>query len=297
MPLWVSIELTKLIKDSLSNLERNILSYRAGGRGNLIINPKLPVKITPELDSIIINLMCDGCVSNVPSYFNEQNILTKSFLRRVKNCFGKFKFKTYKEKMYVRIPSAVSHILKHYYSISSFHSNLARIPQKIFEHSEVHRLACLAAFIADEGWIMDAIAIYSYNYLFIQDCKLLAESIGLACNPIHQHGREYYFKISNESVPLFVNKFLNMKKEHPTLTLGLLEKKLFNLLSITQNSIRRINMQHILLRLLKEPKTREEISIILKQPHSTIYENLRKLEFKNLIKHDGKQKAHIWYRI
>lgn len=56
MPVWVILELSKLSGISISEIHKNILAYRSEGSGNLILIPKLPIKVTPEFESIIFHL-------------------------------------------------------------------------------------------------------------------------------------------------------------------------------------------------------------------------------------------------
>lgn len=235
MPLWVCLELIYLTKGKLENLENNILFYRWGGKGTPIKNPKFPIKVNVELDSIVINLMCDGAVSDTPTYFNTNEEFVSSFIKRVKNCFGNFEYKTYENGCQVRIPSLVAHIIRILYGVKYFGSYECRIPKRIFGHDQNNRLASLITFIADEGSISDITTLYSNNRNFLNDAKKLAESLDFKTNPIHPHTKndpsqnEFYFTISNKTAQKFANDYIMLRKKIPTITMG---NKFENLIKI-----------------------------------------------------------------
>lgn len=75
MPVWVILELAKLSKISINEIHKNISGYRSDGSGNLIYKPKLPIKITPEFESIIFHIFGDGSAGKgTPSFAQKKCI-------------------------------------------------------------------------------------------------------------------------------------------------------------------------------------------------------------------------------
>jgi len=64
IPLEVMYKLSKILKIPLSNIERNIILYKQkyAPKFNSVKNPKLPLKVSPYLTSIVANLYFDGSV-------------------------------------------------------------------------------------------------------------------------------------------------------------------------------------------------------------------------------------------
>ncbi len=235
MPLWVAIELTKFANHNLKELERKVTSYRLGGKGGILTNLKLPIKITPELDTLIVNLICDGSYYGTPKYFNTDAILRKNFLQKIRNCFGDFEYKSYEDGKHIRIPGVVGAILKHFYKVESFHSLLARLPKKLFEHSLLHKFACLLAYIADDGSISEMIYLNSSNRPLLEDARKIGVKIKIKCNPIRRHSkhdREVYFTISRKSLPRFLELYNRLKHTYPTVSLGRREHDLDKLTNL-----------------------------------------------------------------
>lgn len=57
---WIITELALVLNYDLNEIEKKIIAYRTRRGGYSIINPKLPVKVTPEFDSILCHIICDG---------------------------------------------------------------------------------------------------------------------------------------------------------------------------------------------------------------------------------------------
>lgn len=120
IPLWIIFELINLSKVPLNEVHNNILAYRSGGRGNLIFQPKLPILIIPEFESIIFHIFGDGHAGEfTPSYYQKNKLNLKQFVTKLKNCFGEFKPYYNHKKFQVRFPKAITDIFKYYYKIQS----------------------------------------------------------------------------------------------------------------------------------------------------------------------------------
>jgi len=71
----VLLGLVEYVGMSKEDLEKNVVSYRFGN-GLRIYNPKLPIRITPVFDSVIIHLMLDGSVSGRRSEYKQRSSIS-----------------------------------------------------------------------------------------------------------------------------------------------------------------------------------------------------------------------------
>src|SRR3989338_5012753 len=103
-PLSVLIEICKLCDIDLKNEQQGIVElrscvYRRKNNGNAKskpIYPKFPIRLTPELSSLIAHLFCDGSLSIDKNgyvhiqYYNTDRILLKEFKNNARKIFGDF---------------------------------------------------------------------------------------------------------------------------------------------------------------------------------------------------------------
>ncbi len=299
IPLWVILELTKVANINNKVLQRSILAYRAGGSGNIISNPKLPIKITPELVSIILHLMGDGYAGDwTPAYSQKNNETREIFIQKIKNCFGSFKESHYGTKE-VRFPKAITDILIFYFNIKSFMSKNARIPDLLFRLPKKHKLACLTAFIVDEGAIRDIVQLFSANQGLLSDVKKLAESCGYRCNPIKYNplANEFVFGISNESIIKLFNDIKNLEKNKPLCGLSHKRIKLELLVNIQKNPNSKkhgLTKNKILQTLSSQPISTIEIANKIGCLHGITAMHLRELYQKDLVKRAPTNKGYAW---
>lgn len=234
MPLWALIELINLLRNNkyLDNIDFQIESYRAESGGK-IINPKLPILVTPEFSSLVFHLFGDGFGGEYghfggKSFYAQKNpIGRKNFLNKLKYVFGDLSTKgecSKTERVY--IPSIIVHILRDYYKIPTFKSKLARIPEKIKKESKLHKLACLSAIILDDGTVRKenaCMVLFSKNKPLLTDVKKLAESVGYKmCNPRLTNKKDivYGMTFPAETVRKFAEDIQLLIKEHPLCSLG-----------------------------------------------------------------------------
>ncbi|MBU3896472.1 MAG: winged helix-turn-helix domain-containing protein [Nanoarchaeota archaeon] len=305
MPLWVICELKKLNRISIKQTHKNIISYRSGGKGKIVSTPKLPVEITPELESIIIHLFADGSAGDfTPSYDQKDNKCANYFISRLKNCFGNFEVKIYKSKnkssAQYRFPKAITDIISEYYNIASYHSKKAIIPEKILRgKSKMNKLACVVAFISDEGNIRDVITLNSSNKIMLSQIKKLAENCLYICNPIrlNKSCKCYYFTISNKSINKFYKDIKKLYKLFPNCTLGTQYKKLEKLMkSRTSIKIRKTDViyNNILGIIERNPSNAIQIANRLDYSYSSIRQHLKAMQKKNLVKRKYINVNYIW---
>jgi len=231
IPLWCVIELSKIAKLELKRIEEHIIGYRSGTRGKIINNPKLPILVTPEFDSIIIHLFGDGYVNNkimTPSYCQKNEEDRILFIKKLTNTFGSFEGNLQEGKVF-RFPKAITRILSRYYNISSYMSKDAIIPFDILNKNKNHKLACILAFILDEGGIRDIISCFSINKNLLSQIRSLFQDCGYKCNIIRYYNGCYCFTMKNNSVNKLYKDINKLKTLYPTCNLGTKFVKLQNL--------------------------------------------------------------------
>ena len=299
MPLWVVLELSETVKISSEKLHNSIILYRSGGSGGIIIKPMLPIKITPELESIIFHIFGDGSAGNfTPSFFQKNEIANKQFISKLKNCFGEFNVNT-NDRFNIRFPKAITDILAHFYDIKSYHSDKIIIPSRIYETNKLSRLACITAFILDEGTIRDVISIASKNKLFLSNLIELMKSCGYECKEIKPHtpSDTFYLNMANGTIEKFYADYLELIGLFPNCSLANKHDRLVYLITRRKNKSTITNIDGEILNLLENDKlTTKEISEKLRFANCTILHHLEKLYKKGIINREAKDKGFVWFR-
>jgi len=299
IPLWIALELIKFTKTSIKYLQAAVSSYRSGGSGNIVFSPKLPIKITPELVSIIIHLMGDGYAGDhTPQYSQKNDNTRQEFIQKIKNCFGPFEEKHCSDKE-VRFPKAVTDILIYYFGIRSFMSRDARIPKGIFKLSKQHKLACLTAFIVDEGSIRDTVQLLSANPNLLSDIKKIAEMCDYTCAPIRyeKRAKEFVFGIRNESVTKLLVNINNLQKSYHLCGLAHKYEKLTLLVHIIKNPNSRkpgFAKLKILKALSDRPVTALELANRLRFLYGVTRAHLAKLYESGFVERLPSEKGYLW---
>ncbi len=188
--LYIPLKYVKLIakklKLNLNILEKDIISYKGINTSTPIFNPKLPVKESPEIFSIITHIICDGSVNKngIPMYINSNKILIDNLNFIIKKNFGNFKENFYfgtginKNCYQYRFPKIIIEIIEYIYNIN-FHKK-KEIPSEIFKLPVKFSIAVIKAFADDEGSVdlNRRIGIVSINKdLLIVLIKLLNEKL------------------------------------------------------------------------------------------------------------------------
>jgi hypothetical protein len=242
IPLWVLIESSKeLSKDSDTNnkvmneIERNILSYSCWGKSNPVINPHLPLSLTPELISIIFHFMGDGHISTgsaSSSYRQRNKIGLDNFLLKLKNVFGKF---TYSRSEYkdgrLNVPKVITNFYIHYFTLPNTDTFQAYVPDNIKSLDKEFLLAGLLAFIVDEGHVWEVITVYSKNKRLLRDIREIAVKCGYLCHPIREKRASnkldcYRFSISSKSYSKLYIDMIQLCSRFSTCSLAQKNEKL-----------------------------------------------------------------------
>jgi hypothetical protein len=311
------LEISKLIsknnkslskKFNYRRLERHTISYRSEA-GKIIRNAKLPIKITPELDSIIIHMFCDGSYvpKKQPKYTQIKEANREKFIQKVKLCFGDFSFpKISYERGDVLFPAAIMHILSKYYKIPSFLGSDARVPLELMGRPWKHKLAALCALLIDEGTIRPGgeINIYSSNNLFLNDFISLISKphnsrLGYSCSKVKRDLRGLYsFSISNKSAEKLLKDIKKLKIFNPLCGLDIdkeaaLEFTVKNQRRIFYNRKSGVSKKLILDELKRRPQTSRELAFKIDISSSEIRRHLLELEKSKKVKRLSKNRNGI----
>jgi len=289
----------------LNKLDENIISYRAGGGGLRITQPHLPIKITPEIHSIVIHLFGDGAAGNfTPSYTQKEELNLKNFIKKLENCFGTIEKSIYftQGKHQIKFPKIISDILKKHYSIKSYRTHQSEVPKSILNNnSNKHKLACILAFIVDEGNIRDTITFYNSNKILLLGIKKLVLDCGYHCSEIAKYPeRDYYmFNFNNHDVERFNKDIGKLIREYPTCNLCIKQKDIDFIIkrrkSPNMRNKERTNM--LILNTLKNGKfTAKQISRINGYAYCTILHCLQKLQKNSKVNREKiNNKFYVWF--
>ncbi len=161
--LYISLKDIKLIVRELKldwlDIEREIYSYKGVSTSSPITNPKLPIKESPDLFSVITHILCDGSVNRngIPAYTNTSKTLIDNFDNKLKSVFGEFKQSTYfggginKNVYQYRPPKIIIDLLESFYNINFYKRK--EIPSIIFDLPREFSVAVVRAFADDEGCV------------------------------------------------------------------------------------------------------------------------------------------------
>lgn len=242
VPLNVLISICKYFDISLNEMERNIIMYKQlyVPYKNSITKPKLPLKMSPYLTSVVSNLFFDGSVpkDGKGTYYNQKSKeIMERFIMRVNAVFGDVSYSSKRDHRGVlkcRLPRIIGEICKSAYNINSFGTFDSEVPDSIFELSNEHKLAFILSAILDEGSIT-----YDGEILFGVCNKKLAEGVRKLCNSMslettivkRKSGSKYYY-FYLKSQERFYNFISKIKKIYPLFSLSYKEERLKHALKI-----------------------------------------------------------------
>ena len=295
IPLWVTCELGRIRGLSPDYLERNViaLSFK---RGREIVTPKLPLTVDPVFDSVLIHFYGDGNPSNCRFVqLNEER--RKLFIRKIEHIFGKLPTKETCNG--VNLPKFVFEIYRWKYEVN-FQER--RVPNPIYRKNWKHKLACIEAFLLDEGTIDgNSVSFRNTDPLFLKDIRELCIAIGYECSKVskmgHRANKEVLgFYILSESIPKLYEDVAALEKEFPTLHLGTKQLYLKNLVEILTSHGKRFSLTRSILSILENgPQTTYELSCAAKARHSVILNAMKRLESKRIVHRTRKtEQVTVW---
>jgi hypothetical protein len=198
IPLWVLIEFSKLLSSSprgadsiMRRIEKGIVCYAGTGKSTPVFEPKLPLRLTPELVSVIFHLLGDGHIgtgTDVSHYRQINGLALQNFIRKLHNSFGNFR-ETIVEKSKIIVPRIITDFYRHYFGLNRCRWDTARIPGGVKALRTEFLVAGLAAFIVDEGHIGDHIELYSSNYNLLSDLREIVQRLEYTTTSIHPRYR------------------------------------------------------------------------------------------------------------
>ena len=296
MPLTLVLKLIKLNKEKIESLNKNTISYRSGGRGLVVSKLVLPIKVTPELDSIVIHLFGDGSAGEfTPSYTQKNKEGVDNFIKKLENCFGFFEKSVYftQGKYQVKFPKAITDILSYYYQIKSYKSYESEIPVIILKRKDnLYKIACIAAFLVDEAQVRDVVLFYSANKILIRGIKRLVKDCNYKSSEVkfNKKAREYYFCLSNKNIEKFYKDLKNLSTRFNTCNLSFKDKDVEFIIKrrkIINPKDSKVTNEIITKLLEKEGTlTAQNISKLSNYAHCTVIHHLKDLYDKKTVKRE-----------
>lgn len=296
--LEIILSLCKILNISNKELQKNIIAYKSRKGKNTIINPKLPIKITPLFDMLVAHHIGDGTVINGKDrtpYFGYRQFDKKYrflYLKKIDRVFGNVIYK----KDYIQndkttriySPVACSELFFKIYNLNtnSFKSEIARIPKELFNKDWKHKLAFLIGIIIDEGHIdSDLIIIRLKNKELIEDLQNLCNDLNYISTI--KPGKEGIFclYILSKKLEKFYADYCNLLKEYPEIDLGYKGDKIKQFIKRLNKPKRYIkgNKDKILIELTKTNLTVNELSEKLKMTRQGARYLVNELIKENLV--------------
>ncbi|MFH0927595.1 MAG: winged helix-turn-helix domain-containing protein [Candidatus Micrarchaeota archaeon] len=309
VPLWVFLECICLncekvseSYDMVKRLEANILAYKELEMGNPITPRYLPIKVNPELDSIVFHLLGDGCFGGKGrcSSYKQKNVVGReNFLMKLRNIFGNFDLneKEYEENWKVCIPSIITRIIEKHYGIESREKK--RVPRKIMQKGKESKLAGLAAFIVDEGHVGDSIEMYASNEELLNQIRDICVFLQYPCSQVllkakagyRKHKLDHFrLRISLNAVEKIESDINELRKRYPTCYLAQKQGLLERIVKRRAAPHKGMNgeTRGKILAYLEKPKTAKQLGEILNVGGQTVREHLEILEKSGRIRRSGK---------
>lgn len=302
MPLFIIKKLSKiLVKNGyksldMKNLEKYVLMYRTHS-GNPVKSPKIPLKETPELASLLMHLIADGSAqpNRTPHYFNTRPELLDEFEKNLR-IFGNLKVIRNENEIY--FSKTIADIMRNIYNID-FSSKKARVPE-IFKYlPKSFSIALIRAFIDDEGSIGDGrITFHSINKMLLNDIK---ELLNIHFPEITKHtsnictgkgGSYFYIKIGGIE---YYQKSIGLTHKIKSKYLRYNIKRLRKNKNKVNINPRGITKKKIVDSLKKKPSTIKNMSIKLGIRYITTQQHFRDLKNKQIIKiFKESKKGNLW---
>ncbi|MDD5163828.1 MAG: ArsR family transcriptional regulator [Candidatus ainarchaeum sp.] len=317
IPLWAVLEISKVLSedqrnnnDLMKEIEENLEYFCAQGKG-ISVKTKFPMRLTPEVISVIFHLCGDGHLANKDqmSHYRQVNkIGLENFVTKLRNSFGDFYINENDlNNAKAGIPRIIAEFYRHYFKLNSCYWDVARIPEEVKNMPKDFLVAGLTSFIIDEGHIGDQIEIYSGNKKLLSDIQEIAQRLEYICNDPKEkiaRGRinGYRINISPKSAIKLYEDILVLKKKFPTCDLAHKMQKLENIVKIKTRIFRKHGLNEtkkfILELLSRTPMTATELSEKLTINASSLRDHLRQLEEQGTIFKKEKLKHSIlWGKI
>jgi len=235
VPLKVYLKLIDFLDISRERFQKSIVSYKTGNGKNYILNPFLPIKITPIFDMILAHNISDGTVINPQHgrlpYFGYRQFdkhYRRLYVKKIENVFGKIIFK----KKYVDkstrpyCPPVLSSLFFKCYNLNekSFLSRSARIPNEILLKNKDYLLSVLIAFIIDEGHVDSTLILIKLkNRKLISDLKIICDKLEYPIKVVYgeEENKDYgVVYILRKGMVKLYKDYLELRKKYPVVDMG-----------------------------------------------------------------------------
>lgn len=242
IPLWLIIEISKILSennkkdnDTMRKIEKNIEYYTGTGKSHPILNPKLPLHLTPEMVSVIFHFMGDGHIGKkreVSSYRQMNEIGLNNFLKKLQNVFGDF---DYPKKEFnngrLNVPKVITEFYLYYFKLPSTNTFESYVPENIKNLRKEFLIAGLISFIVDEGHVGEVITVYGKNKRLMTGIRDISIKCGYLSHPLREkyaYGKfeVYRFSISSKSYKKFYEDMTRLTVLFPTCYLAQKQEKL-----------------------------------------------------------------------
>jgi len=277
-PLYIPLKHIKKIVNKFKldwyKIEKEIISYKGINTSSPILNPKLPIKETPEIFALITHIICDGSVNKngIPYYINSNKNLINNFDKILENSFGKvnkrirFGGGINKNCYEYRFSKIISDLLEHFYSIKLYKAE--RLPSILFDLPKEFSISVIRAFADDEGTVDSSrrIGICSNSKELLEYLiKLLKEKLSFIyiTNIKNKGEHHHYFYIKTQDIEKY---YKEIGFNHP-----LKEQKLKELIELRKNG--RGRGQHT-----RIGETRERLLKLLDNKILSTYEIMKELK-------------------
>ena len=317
IPLWVALEISKVLSNNISKdnevmqeIERKLEYCNSRGRG-IPVKMRFPLFLTPELVSVIFHLYGDGCVGDrgQTSHYRQKNeVGLANFLSKLRNCFGNFSVSkiTLKDSKVI-IPKVIIEFYKYYFGLAKHYLGTTRIPEEIKALPKSFLVAGLTAFIVDEGHIGDTIEIYSSNKELLEDIKEIILSLGYCCYGPRKKSKNtpkdfrIYISVKdalkfNADINAITNEFQTCGLAHKSEKLSDIVRRKIRLWKTKDYGVTKNEIVNIL---TKQNQTVTDLCREINIAPSSLREHLRALENQGFIHRIGKHNNHadLWSKI
>ncbi len=310
IPLDRLIKVANFLSISLGEVENNIVSYKQKlvPNKNSVFNPKLPIKDSPYLASLVSHLFFDGSLprDGKGAYYNQKKeSIMKLFIEQLKEVFGDVQNKTvvdHRGVLKCRFPQLVGEICKNLYGVKTFHGDFGRIPKKLFKLPKDYRLAFLVSAILDEGSIAyDGHIIFGINNKDLcNDMRALGKGLGLEISELKRKKETSFFYFHIKSLDKLLKMVEGLEKDYPLITLDYKLHRLKKSLEIKAQKFKYTanfaieRMEKVLIELTPKGRTINYLANQLVMPPRTIRRYMYRLMKEGKIKRTKSGNEYIY---
>jgi len=314
-PYFIDFEiiyyLCKILFLNLFEMQRNIIAYKSRKGVNYIVNPILPIRITPIFDMLIAHNIGDGTVidpkNNRKPYFGYRQCnpnFMSLYVKKIESVFGKLRYNRNKiDTTRTYFPTVVSDLIFRHYNLNtkSFLSKKARIPPQLFNKNKESMLAFLLAIIIDDGHVdSNLIVIGLKNTALAQDLERLCNILNYDCSYKARkmaNGIYGYLYILKNGVVKLWNDYLVLKRNYPMVSMGYKEQKIRQSFLIYKRKIIRTkgNCKKILNILLNKTYSVNELANLINMTRQGVRYHIHVLEIQQKIQKVGFSNNNILY--